>query len=51
MDYFFGIIGKVLQTVEPEKTLLEKETVRLVRKLALLCSALCVLVVIVLARA
>jgi len=42
-----GKIGKVLQTVEPEKTLLQKETGRLVRKLALLGLALCVLVVIV----
>jgi Ca2+-transporting ATPase len=42
-----GKIGKVLQTVEPEKTLLQKETGRLVRKLALLGLTLCVLVVIV----
>ena len=42
-----GKIGKALQTVEPEKTLLQRETGRLVRRLALVGLSLCVLVVIV----
>ena len=42
-----GKIGKALQTLEPEQTLLQKETGRLVRKLAFVGLALCVLVVIV----
>ena len=42
-----GKIGKVLQTVDPEKTLLQKETGRFARKLALIGLALCFLVVIV----
>lgn len=41
-----GKIGKVLQTVEPEKTMLQKETGRMVQKLALLGLGLCVLLVI-----
>lgn len=41
-----GKIGKALQMVEPEGTLLQKETGRLVRKLALVGLSLCVLVVI-----
>ena len=42
-----GKIGKALQTVETEKTLLQRETGRLVRKLAFVGLSLCVLVVIV----
>jgi P-type Ca2+ transporter type 2C len=42
-----GKIGKALQTVEQEKTLLQRETGRLVRRLALVGLSLCVLVVIV----
>ena len=41
-----GKIGKVLQTVEPEETLLQKETGRWVRNLAFAGLSLCVLVVI-----
>jgi Ca2+-transporting ATPase len=42
-----GKIGKALQNVESEKTPLQKETSKLVQKLALLGLALCVLVVVV----
>ncbi|MBI5031071.1 MAG: cation-translocating P-type ATPase [Chloroflexi bacterium] len=42
-----GKIGKALQTVEPEDTLLQKETGRLVRNLAIVGASLCVLVIIV----
>ena len=42
-----GKIGKALQRLEPEQTLLQKETGRLVRKLAFVGLALCVVVVIV----
>jgi Ca2+-transporting ATPase len=42
-----GKIGKALRTIEPEETLLQKETARLVRKLAIAGLALCALVVIV----
>ncbi|MCJ7593454.1 MAG: cation-translocating P-type ATPase, partial [Desulfobacterales bacterium] len=42
-----GKIGKALQRLEPEQTLLQKETGRLVRKLALVGLTLCVVVVIV----
>ena len=42
-----GKIGKALQTLEPEKTLLQKETGRLVRNLAIAGLALCVVVVVV----
>jgi len=41
-----GKIGKVLQSVEPEKTLLQKETGRIVQKVALMGMGLCVLLVI-----
>ena len=41
-----GKIGKTLQTVETEKTLLQKETGKLVRNLAIVGALLCVLVVI-----
>jgi Ca2+-transporting ATPase len=41
-----GKIGKAIQTVEPEQTLLQKETGRLVRYLAVVGLALCVIVVI-----
>ena len=42
-----GKIGKALQNVESEKTPLQKETSKLVQKLAMLGLALCVLVVVV----
>jgi P-type Ca2+ transporter type 2C len=42
-----GKIGKALQTVETEGTLLQRETGRLVRRLAVFGLSLCVLVVIV----
>ena len=42
-----GKIGKALQKVETEKTLLQKETGRLVRNLAIAGLSLCVLVVII----
>lgn len=42
-----GKIGRTLQKVEPEKTALQKETVRLVRNLAILGLSLCALVVII----
>jgi len=42
-----GRIGKSLQTVEPEETLLKKETGRLVRRLSIVGLSLCVLVVII----
>jgi Ca2+-transporting ATPase len=42
-----GRIGKALQTVEQEKTLLQRETGRLVRRFALVGLSLCVLVVII----
>jgi Ca2+-transporting ATPase len=41
-----GKIGKVLQTVEPEETLLQKETNRWVYHLALVGLSLCILVII-----
>ena len=41
-----GKIGKVLQSVEPEETLLQKETDRWVRTLAVVGLSLCVLVII-----
>ena len=44
-----GKIGKALQTVETEETLLQKETGRLVRKLAVVGLSLCAVVVIVFA--
>jgi Ca2+-transporting ATPase len=42
-----GKIGKALQTIESEETPLQKETGRLVRKLAMAGLALCALVVVV----
>jgi Ca2+-transporting ATPase len=42
-----GRIGKALRTIEPEETLLQKETGRLVRRLAIAGLTLCVLVVVV----
>ena len=42
-----GKIGKALQNVESEKTALQKQTSKLVQKLALLGLALCALVVVV----
>ena len=41
-----GRIGKALQTIEPEKTLLQKETARWVHILAILGLVICVLVVV-----
>ncbi len=41
-----GRIGKALKSIEPEKTLLQKETARWVRILAILGLSICVLVVI-----
>ena len=41
-----GKIGKALQTVEPEETLLQRETGRLVRNLAVVGLFLCALVVV-----
>ncbi|HSD82740.1 MAG TPA: HAD-IC family P-type ATPase, partial [Anaerolineae bacterium] len=41
-----GKIGKALQAVEPEDTLLQRETNRMVRNLAILGLSLCVLVVV-----
>ncbi len=43
----FGKIGKSLQTIEPEETLLQKETRRIVRNLALVGLGLCVIMAIV----
>ncbi len=42
-----GKIGKALRTVEPEETLLQKETGRLVRRLAIAGLTLCALVVVI----
>lgn len=42
-----GKIGKVLQTAKPEATKLQLETRRLVKVLAIIASALCVLVVVI----
>ena len=44
-----GKIGKALQTLVPEDTLLQKETRRLVRNLAMVGLSLCVVVVVVFA--
>jgi Ca2+-transporting ATPase len=41
-----GKIGKALQSLEPEKTLLQKETGRLVRNLAIVGLSLCAVVVV-----
>jgi len=43
----FGRIGKSLQSLEQEETLLQKETRRLVRKIALAGLFICVLVVVI----
>jgi P-type Ca2+ transporter type 2C len=43
----FGKIGKSLQTIEPEKTQLQKETGRVVRNLALIGLALCIIMAVV----
>ena len=43
----FGKIGKSLQTIEPEETLLQKETRRIVRNLALIGLSLCAVMAIV----
>jgi P-type Ca2+ transporter type 2C len=42
-----GQIGKALQALEPTQTLLQKETGRLVRRLAIVGLSLCVLVVVI----
>jgi len=42
-----GKIGRALQSIEPEATAVERETRRLVRRLAVLGASLCVVVVIV----
>ena len=42
-----GKIGKALQTVKEERTLLQKETGRLVKRLTILRLSLCVLVVVI----
>jgi len=43
----FGKIGKSLQTIEPEETLLQKETRRIVRNLALIGLSLCAVMAVV----
>jgi Ca2+-transporting ATPase len=47
MNTEIGKIGQALQTIEPEETLLQKETGRLVRNLAVIGLSLCVVVVVV----
>jgi Ca2+-transporting ATPase len=47
MNTEIGKIGRALQVVEEEQTLLQKETGRLVRKLAVMGLLLCVLVVVI----
>ncbi|HEY9602113.1 MAG TPA: cation-translocating P-type ATPase [Allocoleopsis sp.] len=42
-----GKIGKALQTVQPEQTLLQKETGQLVGKLAIIAISICVVVAII----
>ncbi len=42
-----GRIGKALQTVAPERSLLQKETSRLVRRLAIIAVSLCIVVIAV----
>jgi Ca2+-transporting ATPase len=46
-DTELGKIGKALQSIEPEETLLQRETGALVRKLALVGLSLCLVVVVV----
>ncbi len=46
-DTEIGRIGKALSTIEPQETLLQKETGRLVRRLAIAGLTLCALVVVV----
>ncbi len=41
-----GSIGKALQTIKPEQTLLQKSTLKLVRNLAIIGLSVCVLVVL-----
>jgi P-type Ca2+ transporter type 2C len=43
----FGKIGKSLQTIEPEETLLQKETRHLVRNLAFIGVVLCIIMAVV----
>lgn len=47
MNTEIGRIGQALQTIEPEETLLQKETGRLVRNLAVIGLSLCAVVVVV----
>jgi len=47
MNTEMGKIGQALQAIEPEETLLQKETARLVRNLAVIGLSLCVVVVVV----
>ncbi len=47
MNTELGKIGKALQSVESEQTLLQKETASIVKKLAVIGLSLCVLVVVV----
>ncbi|MBH8577990.1 cation-translocating P-type ATPase [Nostocaceae cyanobacterium CENA369] len=42
-----GKIGKALQTVEPEDTVLEKETRRIVGKLTIVAIAICIAVIVI----
>ncbi|MBD2595603.1 cation-translocating P-type ATPase [Nostoc spongiaeforme FACHB-130] len=42
-----GKIGKALQTVTPEETLLQKETGQLVKKLAIVAIAICVAIIVI----
>ena len=43
----FGKIGKSLQSIEPEETLLQTETKRIVRNLALIGASICVVMAVV----
>jgi Ca2+-transporting ATPase len=47
MQTEMGKIGKALQTVEPEETVLERETRRIVSKLTFVAIAICVAVVVI----
>jgi Ca2+-transporting ATPase len=47
MQTEMGKIGKALQTVEPEETVLERETRRIVSKLTYVAIAICVAVVVI----
>jgi len=47
LDTEIGKIGKALEALKPEETLLQKETGRLVRDFALVGAVLCVLVIVI----